>query len=200
MSQCARTFPVSVSSFHFQFPFPAFPYAPKQWNSGYQELLHLTNCPSLLNRCLYFKLCTLYRIVYDLVYFPPNVISPKHNSTSLVVLLHQPFAHTTAYYSSLFLLLYLYGTTCPLNPLLLTLFTPSSHQSLLSFSVHRVAQPVLAFCYLVQPCLWHKFLIKKPIGRIWKDAGRAEGREGQGEETEDAELSTVGSARCDTGE
>ncbi len=78
----------------------------KQCNSGYQELLDLTNCPSLLNRRLYFKLCTLYRIVYDLVYFPPNVISPKHNSTCYFTShLHVPL-HIT---HLLFLLLYLYS-------------------------------------------------------------------------------------------
>ncbi len=67
----------------------------KQWNLGYQELLELTNCPTLRNRRLYSNLCTLY----DLIYFPPNVFSPKHNSAA-IPLLHQPFARTNAYSSS----------------------------------------------------------------------------------------------------
>lgn len=72
----------------------------KQWNLGYQDLLDLTNCPSLLNGRLYFKLCTLYRIVHNLAYFPPNVVLPKQNSNTSVPLLYQPFARTTAYHSS----------------------------------------------------------------------------------------------------
>ena len=72
----------------------------KQWFLGYQELLELTNCPTLCNHRLYFKLCTLYRIVYDLIYFPPNVLRPKHNSVAPTPLLHQPFARTNAYHSS----------------------------------------------------------------------------------------------------
>ncbi len=72
----------------------------KQWNLGYQELLDLTCLPTLENRCLYFKMCTLYKIVYNLIYFPPDVITPKLNSTALLPLLHQPFSRTTAHQSS----------------------------------------------------------------------------------------------------
>ena len=72
----------------------------KHWNLGYQDLLELTNSPSLQSRRLYFKLCTLYKIVHNLVYFPPNVISPKYISVTPEPFLHQPFARTTAYYSS----------------------------------------------------------------------------------------------------
>ena len=72
----------------------------KHWNLGYQDLLELTNCPSLQSHRLYFKLCTLYKIVHNLVYFPPNVISSKCISVTPEPFLHLPFARTTAYYSS----------------------------------------------------------------------------------------------------
>jgi len=52
----------------------------RQWNMGYQDLLELTNCPTLQNHCLYLKMCTLYKIVHNLIYFPSNVVLPKHNS------------------------------------------------------------------------------------------------------------------------
>ncbi len=43
----------------------------KNWDTGYQDLLDLTNFPSLKNRRLYLKLSTLYKIIYGLFYFPP---------------------------------------------------------------------------------------------------------------------------------
>jgi len=51
---------------------------------------------------MYFKLCTLYKIVHNLVYFPPNVISPKYSSVTVTPepFLYQPSARTTTYYSS----------------------------------------------------------------------------------------------------
>ena len=72
----------------------------KQWNLGYQELLDLANCSTLCNRRLFFKLCTVYKIVYDLIYFPSHVLSPRHNPLAPIKLLHQPFACTNAYFSS----------------------------------------------------------------------------------------------------
>ena len=69
----------------------------KQWNLGYQDLLDLANCPTLRNRRLYFKLCTLYKVVYDLIYFPSHVLSPMYKPAQL---LHQPFARTNSFFSS----------------------------------------------------------------------------------------------------
>ena len=68
----------------------------KLWNLGYQELLDLANCSTLHNRRLYFKLCTVYKIVYDLIYFSSHVLSPRHNSLAPIPLLHQHFARTNA--------------------------------------------------------------------------------------------------------
>ena len=49
----------------------------KKWDRGYDELLNMTNLPSLADRSLYLKLCSLYKIVYDLSYFPPDIVVPK---------------------------------------------------------------------------------------------------------------------------
>jgi len=67
---------------------------------GYQDVLEQTNCPTLRNRCVYLKMCTLYKIVHNLIYFPSNVVLPKHNSVVPTPLLHQPFARTNAFCSS----------------------------------------------------------------------------------------------------
>ncbi len=105
----------------------------KQWNLGYQELLDLTCLSMLENRRLYFKMCTLYKIVYNLIYFPPDVITPKLNSTALLPLLHQPFYFTNL---SLTPLLtnhplyhpqYHYGITCRTMLYCLHLFLLLSH-------------------------------------------------------------------------
>jgi len=50
----------------------------KTWDRGHDELLNMTNLPSLADRRLqYLKLCSLYKIVYDLSYFPPDIVVPK---------------------------------------------------------------------------------------------------------------------------
>ena len=38
----------------------------KNWDKGYNELLYMTNLPSLPDRRLYLKLCSLYKIVHNL--------------------------------------------------------------------------------------------------------------------------------------
>jgi len=58
----------------------------------YIYILKLTNRPTLQNCRLYLKMCTLYKTVQYLIYFPSNVVLPKHNSVVPTPLLHQPFA------------------------------------------------------------------------------------------------------------
>ena len=99
----------------------------KHWNLGDQDLLELTKCPSLESRHLYFKLCTLYKIVHNLVYFPPNVISPKYISVTPEPFLHLPFARTTAYYSSFVPSSDLFGITCLARLSLLYSFVRRMH-------------------------------------------------------------------------
>ena len=72
----------------------------KNWDSGYQDLLDLTHIPTLENRRLYLKLCTLHKIIHGLFCFPTNVFIPQPNRHTTLPLLYQPFAHTSAYQSS----------------------------------------------------------------------------------------------------
>jgi len=62
----------------------------------------MTDLPSLTNRRLYLKLCSLYKIVYDLSYFPPDIVVPKvtRSYTSTPFTLYQPFAHTNCFLNS----------------------------------------------------------------------------------------------------
>ena len=48
----------------------------KQWDLGYQDLLDLSQFPTLENRRLYLKLCTLYKIIHGYFHFPTNVFVP----------------------------------------------------------------------------------------------------------------------------
>ena len=72
----------------------------KQWDLGYEELLEMVSLPSLEIRRLQASLCTLYKIVYSLCFFPPDIIIPRPNYSQRLdrqLLLYQPFAHTNAF-------------------------------------------------------------------------------------------------------
>ena len=43
----------------------------KQWDLGYAELLNHFKVPSLGDRRNYLSLCTIYKVVHELVYFSP---------------------------------------------------------------------------------------------------------------------------------
>ena len=62
----------------------------------------MTNLPSLADRRLYLKLCSLYKIVHDLSYFPPDIVVPKvtRSYTSTPFTLYQPFSHTNCFLNS----------------------------------------------------------------------------------------------------
>ena len=72
----------------------------KRWNADYLELLSLFNIPSLRDRRLYLSLCTMYKIINELVDFPINVFIPKPpthlRSSGLTSLFVQPFARTNS--------------------------------------------------------------------------------------------------------
>ena len=73
--------------------------ATKSWDSGYQDLLSLTDIIALEPRRAQASLC----IVHGLCFFPPNVITtrPNHSQrTNRQLLLQQPFAGTNAYLHS----------------------------------------------------------------------------------------------------
>ena len=73
------------------------------WNSSYEELLALTNLPTLERRRLHLKLSHLYKIVHHQSFFPNGIVSlrehSQHNSRSIHSLtLQQPLHalnHTT---------------------------------------------------------------------------------------------------------
>ena len=75
----------------------------KRWDPGYQELLHLTQIPTLENRRIYLKLCTVFKIIHGLFSFTPDVFMPqpsRHDYNYNLPLLYQPYAHTNAFQSS----------------------------------------------------------------------------------------------------
>ena len=49
----------------------------RRWDAGYQELLNMVNIPSIESRRLQSCMCTLYKIVHSLCYFPPDIISQR---------------------------------------------------------------------------------------------------------------------------
>ena len=84
----------------------------KQWDLGYQDLIELSQLPTVQNRRLYLRLCTLYKIIHGYFYFPPSVLSPKYVGTILHYLyyinpLHTPMLFSPLLHSALFQ----YGTT-----------------------------------------------------------------------------------------
>ena len=111
----------------------------KNWEAGYQICI-----PTLENRRLYLKLCTLYKIIYGYFYFPPNAlylsqvdffkIHPPYTNllpTSIICSHHlfpEPFQFGTLFPTLLSLLLILLPLGHMLHPLLaiicfLTLYT-----------------------------------------------------------------------------
>ena len=75
----------------------------KNWDASYHDLLDMSQMPTLENRRLYLKLCTLFKIAHGSFYFPSNVVAPQPSRhVHVLPLLHQPFAHTNSFKSSFF--------------------------------------------------------------------------------------------------
>ena len=74
----------------------------KKWDLGYQELLDLAQLPTLENRRIYLKLCTLFKITHGLFPFASDVFTPHPNRRHYndLPLLCQPFARTNSFQSS----------------------------------------------------------------------------------------------------
>ncbi len=75
----------------------------KRWDLGYNELLNLTNLPTLADRRLHLKMCSMYKSVHDLSYFHPNNIAVPKSTRTYTGTFHtfqQPFAHTIVTASS----------------------------------------------------------------------------------------------------
>ena len=75
----------------------------KRWDLGYAQLLELFDVPELSERRLYLDLCTLFKIVHNHFYFPPNIFHEHTGRTHRAVrplLLHCPFSRTNYFYNS----------------------------------------------------------------------------------------------------
>ena len=83
-----------------------------------------------MNRRVHLKLCTLFKIVHGLLYFPshvpPDVRSGRHHAYSLP-LLHCPYAHTTAFQSSFVPSSISVWNHLPSEAFMLLLYIPLSH-------------------------------------------------------------------------
>ena len=47
---------------------------PTTWNAGYEEMQSTQQLSSLSNRRLFLKLCTIFKVIHGMCYFPPHVI------------------------------------------------------------------------------------------------------------------------------
>ena len=71
----------------------------KQWDLDYTSLLFICDLPTLAARQQYFSLCTMYKIVNNLMDFPSDVFIPRvtsrHSTSNRLYL--QPFSRTNSY-------------------------------------------------------------------------------------------------------
>ena len=65
----------------------------KQWDLRYDKLLSNFSLPNLQARRLHHKLCTMFRIVHNLISFPSSIFVPRPSRCWSNVFF-QPFAHT----------------------------------------------------------------------------------------------------------
>ena len=73
------------------------------WSTSYQDLLSLSDLPTLSTRRLHLKLSQVYKIVYNLCHFPDHIFEERQAHSERLrrpLTLHQPFAHSNAYLNS----------------------------------------------------------------------------------------------------
>ena len=73
------------------------------WSTSYQDLLSLSDLPTLSTRRLHLKLSQVYKIVYNLCHFPDHIFEERQAYSERLrrpLTLHQPFAHSNAYLNS----------------------------------------------------------------------------------------------------
>ena len=71
----------------------------KQWDLGYDQLLSNFSVPNLQSRRLHHKLCTMFKIIHNLIPFPSSVFVP-HPSRCQSNVFFQPFACTNCFLHS----------------------------------------------------------------------------------------------------
>ena len=77
--------------------------ATRSWESSYQDLLNCVGLPSLEYRRLETRLCTLYKIIYNLCYFEHGIFTLSTTLSHRVhhnLVLNRPFARTNSYFYS----------------------------------------------------------------------------------------------------
>ena len=80
----------------------------KTWDQSYQSLLELFQIPTLEDRRIYLDLCTMFKIVHNLCYFPSDVLCEHHVTRTTRATLgrpshlhfHYPSFHTTQFQKS----------------------------------------------------------------------------------------------------
>ena len=78
------------------------------WDQSYQSLLELFQIPTLEDRRIYLDLCTMFKIVHNLCYFPSDVLCEHHVTRTTRATLgrpshlhfHYPSFHTTQFQKS----------------------------------------------------------------------------------------------------
>ena len=70
-----------------------------KWDMNYENLLEEANLPTLKDRRLYLNLCTLFKIIHNLISLPNTLTQSTRNNLPLY---RVPFARTTAYQTSFF--------------------------------------------------------------------------------------------------
>ena len=76
----------------------------KNWNTGYEQLLELFSLPDLQQHRLYLDLCSMFRIVHGMFYFP-SVVFVRQDTHRFTRLSHHPsfvcpYARTCYYFNS----------------------------------------------------------------------------------------------------
>ena len=71
----------------------------KQWDLGYNKLSSNFAVSTLQSRRLKHKLSSMFKIVHNLIVFPPSIFVPRQSRTGSNAYL-QPFAHTNSFLHS----------------------------------------------------------------------------------------------------
>ncbi len=63
----------------------------------------MTDLPALADRRLHLKMCSMYKFIPDLSYFPPNIVVPKFTRTYIGTFhtFQQQFARTNSFIYSI---------------------------------------------------------------------------------------------------
>ena len=74
----------------------------KTWKTGYEKLLSTLQLSSLSNWRLFLKLCTIFKVLHRLCYFPQNVFSARETRSHVCrpLMLTHLFARTNSYFYS----------------------------------------------------------------------------------------------------